>query len=301
MGVMAHSPPNYKIAQAQDPNFDINNPAPIVVSAGPPPGLNLADNVNGLMNAVFSFGGATLFVELMAEMRRPMDFWKGLLAADLLIYIAYMVYGVFCYAMQGQYVYNSSYQGVSPYAWQTVGNILELITGIIAAVLYGNIGIKVLYNNLGRDLLGFPILESKVGKWIWVGLVPLYWLLAWVVTSSVPQITTWIVLVGAGCILQFTYTFPPFLMIGFKVQRDSILAEESFNPETGEVRRLDAGTKRWIRGFKKELWWNLFDLIFYLGSCVTCVLGLYAAFKTMVKSYETSDNLSAWRCASPVG
>jgi hypothetical protein len=134
-----------------------------------------------------------------------------------------------------------------------------------------------------------------------VGLVPVYWLLAWVVTSSVPQITTWIVLVGAGCILQFTYTFPPFLMIGFKAQRDAILPEETFNPETGEVRRIDSGTKRWIRGFKKELWWNLFDTIFYLGSCVTCILGLYAAFKTMVESYQTSPNLSAWRCASPVG
>jgi hypothetical protein len=27
------------------------------------------DNINGLMNCVFAFGGATLFNELMAEMR----------------------------------------------------------------------------------------------------------------------------------------------------------------------------------------------------------------------------------------
>jgi len=99
MGVMAHSEPNYKIFAAADPSFDINNPPPIKISGGTPPGLNIVDNVNGLMNAVFSFGGATLFVELMAEMRRPMDFWKGLLFADLLIYVCYMVYGIYCYAM----------------------------------------------------------------------------------------------------------------------------------------------------------------------------------------------------------
>ena len=73
MGVMAHSPPNYQIIAASEPAVlpDINHPAPIFYYAGLPPGLTLPDNVNGLMNAVFSFGGATLFCELMAEMRRP--------------------------------------------------------------------------------------------------------------------------------------------------------------------------------------------------------------------------------------
>ncbi len=180
-------------------------------------------------------------------------------------------------------------------------NVIGLITGLIAAVLYGNIGIKVLYNNLGRDVLKFPILESRGGKWIWVAFVPLYWIVAWIIAQSVPQINTWIDIVGAGCILQFTYTFPPFLMLGFKIQRDAILPEENFDPVTSRVHRVDGGMKRWIRGFKKELWWNLFDLIFYLGSGVTCILGLYAGFTTMVDAYEASVNLSAWRCESPTG
>ena len=301
MGVMAHSPPNYILYQAANPDFDIAHPDPIKVSGAAPPGLSVVDNVNGLMNAVFSFGGATLFVELMAEMRRPMDFWKGLLCADILIYVCYMVYGLYSYLMQGQYVYNVSYQGISPYGWQTVCNIIGLITGLIAAVLYGNIGIKVLYNNLGRDLLNFPALETKTGKWIWVAFVPIYWLAAWVVCQSVPQINSWIVLVGAGCILQFTYTFPPFLMMGFKTQRDAMLPGETFDATTGQIRHLDSGMKRWWRGFKKELLWNLFDLVYYLGSCATCILGLYAAFTDMVDAYKGSRNLSAWKCESPTG
>ncbi|RMZ80333.1 hypothetical protein DV738_g2745, partial [Chaetothyriales sp. CBS 135597] len=303
MGVMAHSPPNYTLyaAQGLDPNFNINDPDPIRVSGSSPPGLSLYDNVNGLMNAVASFGGATLFTELLAEMRRPFDFWKGLLAADILIYICYMVYGIYCYAMQGQYVYNVSYQGISPYSWQTVCNVLELITGIIAAVLYGNIGIKVLYNNVGRELLKFPRLESSRGKWIWVFFVPIYWLLAWVVAQSVPQITTWIVILASGAIIQFTYTFPPFLTIGFKVQRDAITEGDTYDPVTRTATHVDSGLKRWIRGYKKELLWNLFDTIYYLGSCTTAVLGLIAGFKTLVNAYKASENLSAWRCESPTG
>jgi len=304
MGVIAHSDPNYKALFASFPTLfpnGINDPPPVTISGSSPPGLDLVDNVNGLMNAVFSFGGATLFVNLMAEMRRPMDFWKGMICAEVLIYVCYMVYGCFCYAIQGQYVFNPSYQGVSPYGWQTFGNVLGLITGIIAAVLYGNIGIKVLYNNVGRDVFNWPILESKKGKWIWAAFVPLYWIAAWLIATSVPQITSWIVFVGAAAILQFTYTFPPFLMVGFKSQRDSILPEETFDPITGIVNRVDSGVKRWVRGFKKEFLWNTWDTIFALGAFTTGVLGIYSAITIMNNAYHDGSNLTGWSCNSPTG
>lgn len=99
MGVMAHSEPNYVLYKARFPFFDINNPDSVHVSGPSPAGLSITDNVNGVMNAVFSFGGATLFVELMAEMRHPMDFWKALLLANIIVYLSYMVYGIYCYTM----------------------------------------------------------------------------------------------------------------------------------------------------------------------------------------------------------
>ena len=124
-------------------------------------------------------------------------------------------------------------------------NVFNLVSGLIAAVLYGNIGIKVLYANVGRDLLKFPPLESTKGKWIWVGLVPLYWICAFIVGSAIPQFSVFSSFVGAAFILQFTYTFPPFLLIGFKCQRDAMLPEETFDPHTGRVSRVDYGFGRW--------------------------------------------------------
>ena len=230
-----------------------------------------------------------------------MDFWKSLICAEILIYTAYIVYGCFCYGIQGQYVFNPSYQGVTPYGWQTFGNAFELITGIIAACLYGNIGIKVLYNNVGRDIFRLPILESKKGKLLWVLFVPTYWIIAFVLAASIPQISNFSAFVGAACILQFTYTFPPILMIGFKSQRDAILPGETFDPATGSVQRQDSGMGRWMRGFKKELAWNTFDLIFFLGAATTAVLGIYAAISAMHTNYSTNPNLTGWSCNSPTG
>ena len=53
-----------------------------------------------------------------------------------------MLFGIFVYSFQGQFTLPLAFQGLSEFAWQTVGNVIVLITGIIAAGLYGNIGIS---------------------------------------------------------------------------------------------------------------------------------------------------------------
>ncbi|KAL9064071.1 MAG: hypothetical protein Q9157_007969 [Trypethelium eluteriae] len=310
MGIVAHSQPNYVASGASYPDLfntlpngdpDTDHPAPIMTTAGSAPGLAFTDNVNGLMQAVFSYGGATLFTELMAEMRRPWDFWKGLICADLLIFCCYLFFGCFVYGYQGQYAFNPAYQGIDPYGWQTVGNVFGVITGLIAACLYGNIGIKVLYANIGRDLFNWPVLESRKGKLIFIPFVPIYWALAFVVTVSIPQFSNFSALVGAACILQFTYTFPPILLLGFKAQHDSILPEEKFDPQTGRVERVDNGMKRWVRGLRKDALVNLWDLVYFLGAVVTAILGMYSAIKSMAVNYNSNPNLTGWGCNSPTG
>lgn len=89
-------------------------------------------------------------------------------------------------------------------------------------------------------------------------------------------------------------------MVGFKCQRDAILPEETFNASTGTVERRDSGFKRWMRGFKKEFLWNTWDMVFFIGSCATAVLGLYSAIYSMHINYITNPNVSAFSCASPV-
>lgn len=54
------------------------------------------------------------------------------------------------------------------YTLQTVGNALYFITSGIAALLYGNIGLKVLYASVMRDAFSFPALETRGGKIAWV-------------------------------------------------------------------------------------------------------------------------------------
>lgn len=56
------------------------------------------------------------------------------------------------------------------YRFQTLGNAVSLISALIAALLYGNIGIKVFYSAVLRDVFHLPPLDQKFGKLLWIAL-----------------------------------------------------------------------------------------------------------------------------------
>lgn len=151
MGVAANSPPLYS-AYAASAGYSVNpalvkpNAAgqfpPVTHSGGLPDQSNFAASVNGLMNAVYAYSGTQIFLDFMAEMSQPRNFLKAMWSSQGFIYGCYMLYGLFIYGYQGQYVQNPSYLGISPYNWSTVGNSLAMVTAVIAAALYGNIGLK---------------------------------------------------------------------------------------------------------------------------------------------------------------
>lgn len=270
-----------------------------------------------------------LYCEFMAEMRRPHDFWKALLIAEAFIFGVYVFFGVYVYSYQGQYAVNPANQGVSVRGPLVAGNMLYLISGLIAAALYGNIGVKVLYQACFKELLHLPDLGSKKGKWIWAGFVPVYWALAFVLAAAIPNFSyvqmsskslksassfpqskshTNIRLplsalsgfVAALCIMQFTYTFPPLLMLGFTIQRDAVTQGEGFDPATGRTTRSDAGARRWYRGFLAGRWYvKAFNLIVGVGALATAGLGMYSSIVGIVEAFQGGRN-TAFSCKGPV-
>jgi hypothetical protein len=317
IGVSATSQPNYatmfdSFGGAGSPFGDRNFPngtetphIPIRTFAGTPPdgyasgGTGFLGTYQGINTIVYAYGGAMLFFNLLAEMRNPWDFWKGMLCADIFIYLVYMFFGLFQYSYQGQYTYNTAIQSINPYNYQTAGNILSIIGGLIAAALYGNIGIKVIYNNVFMELFYFPALSTKTGKLIWVGMVPIYWSLAFVVAAAVPELGDFTSLVGAFCIGNFTYTFPAMLKIGFDIQKGAMLPEESFDEVTKKYTRLDHGMKRWIRGYKKTWMLTSFNIFYMLGALVVCGLGCYSAIEALIVAFDGGSVSTSFTCTSP--
>jgi hypothetical protein len=145
ISVSAHSTPNYKTmfgsfggtttpyGITNFPNGTFSDPIPIVRFAGTPPpgfasgGTGFLGSFQGINIIIYAYGGAMLFFNLLAEMRNPWDFWKGMLCADIFIYLVYMFFGLLQYSFQGQYTFNTAIQSINPYGFQTAGNILSVV------------------------------------------------------------------------------------------------------------------------------------------------------------------------------
>lgn len=305
MGVAANSPPNFRATEAQyGSKF---GPGHIVKFAGIPPdgyasgGSGFIGTLNGLDQAVYSYGGAMLFAAFLAEMRHPMDFWKGLLCAELFIYILYVFFGIFIYSYQGQYAVNPVMQGLSPYNWQTAANSMNLATGLIAALLYANVGLKVVYIEVLQELFNAPPLTSPRGKIYWATLIPVYWVVAFVVCASVPQFSFVSGLVGAVFILCFTYTFPAAIAIGYWIKRDAMVeGEEVFHPTTRTYNYADAGFTRYWRGFMRRPIFNTWNIIYFLGAMATGGLGTYSSVEGLISAFSGNGAATSWGCTPPV-
>ena len=150
-----------------------------------------------------------------------------------------------------------------------------------------------------------PPLTAKTGKIIWVILIPIYWAVAFVIGAVIPNFGALVGVVGAICIVQFTYSLPPFLYIGAKTMLNAIQPGEGYDPATNEVIRHDTGIKRWIRGFtggtmieKLIMLWNV---IYFLGALALGGLGAYASITLIIDTFKNGDpGLTTFSCKSPL-
>lgn len=90
------------------------------------------------------------------------------------------------------------------------------------------------------------------------------------------------------------------MIVGYRVQKDAVLDGESYDPRTGNTDRRDNGMKRWIRGFKKQLVWNTFDVLYGIAALATAGLGIYASVLGMHGAFSNAT-ITPFTCKNPAG
>ena len=177
--------------------------------------------------------------------------------------------------------FSPSYQGVSRYGWQTAGNTITLIAALIAAGLYGNIGIKVFYNNILMELVNAPPLITRNGKILYACIVPVWWIIAFIIAAAIPDYFGFVSVISASTLLNLTYLIPPFCALGFDIQRNAMRQGEGFDPQTGQIIRYESTVQRWWRGFCSggplQVAKNIWHVLYCLATLAMCGLGMYAA------------------------
>lgn len=167
--------------------------------------------------------------------------------------------------------------------------------------MYFNIGMKTVYMEVFQEVFKFPPITSSRGRMLWFALGPIYWIVAFVIASSVPNLNGISGIVGALLILNFTYTFPAILYIGFNCQIGAALPGEGFDPATRITTRHDTGLKRWTRGYFKFWHINIISTIYFLGGLATSGMGSWAAITALIDFFNGESSIAtSWGCAAPV-
>lgn len=167
------------------------------------------------------------------------------------------------------------------------GNTLTLLSGLIAAALYGNIGIKVFYNNVLVDILGAPLLTSRRGKLGYAALVPAWWTVAFLIAAAIPAYVAFVSIISASTLLNLSYTVPPWLALGYDIRRHTMAAAdaagEAFDPVTGTGGGRTSGWGRYVRGYfaggPAQVALNVFHTLILLASLGLSGLGLWASIE----------------------
>ena len=178
--------------------------------------------------------------------------------------------------------------------------MLAVISGLIAAALYGNIGIKVIYNNLLMEWFNAPALITKRGKILWAVIVPIYWIIAFILAASIPDFFGLTGVTAAVCFVQFTYTFPPLIALGYRIQTHALQEGEGFDPVTGVVTLHDHGLRRIIRGFFADKWYlNVLHILYMMGALCVSGLGAYSSCHFLIEAFK-NPQVNAFSCTSPL-
>ena len=160
--------------------------------------------------------------------------------------------------------------------------MISLIAALIAAGLYGNIGIKVFYNNILMDIFSAPPLVTRRGKIFYAAIVPVWWSIAFIIAAAIPDYFGFVSVISASMLLNLTYTLPPFFALGYDMQKNAYREGEGFYPNTGPIRH-GATAQRWMRGFMSggplQIAQNVWHVIYFLASLAMCGLGMYAAIE----------------------
>lgn len=160
--------------------------------------------------------------------------------------------------------------------------------------------VLVIYNNVFVEMFNAPPLTTKTGKYIWIGMIPIYWALAFIIGAGIPDFIGLTSVIAAFCILHFTYTFPPLLAVAYMCKRNALRADEGFDPATGQVRRSDSGVKRFMRGFMADKWYmNAWNVIYFLAAMALAGLGAYAAISNLMEAFASGAS-NSFVCHSPL-
>ncbi|KAG7907012.1 hypothetical protein KL906_004198 [Ogataea polymorpha] len=248
----------------------------------------------------YVFAGLLVFPEILAEMRRPWDFWKSMLLAQVCILATYLLYGNFVYARQGQFSNSPAALGIANIAALRGFGFVTFVTGFVQATFYGHLSAKVVYKNYLPEIFKNLRFNSVRGTLLWSATTCLVWIVIFLISAGVPNVMAVAAFTSALTMIPLTYMFPYLFNVWalcVKTNAENIICYDAVAMKTeGYEHKPKKYIKAGIRAHKRHS--GVFLSILALAS-VFAVMGIAGSIGYMVYVFANTS-AESFSCKSPI-
>ncbi|KAJ5654633.1 hypothetical protein N7490_001636 [Penicillium lividum] len=249
---------------------DYPTDGPVKTYAFPLPGTNFVNCMNAVLNITFLWVPQILFPSFIAEMERPQDFPKALAVLGVISAILFIVPPAIGFRYLGQYATAPAFGSLGVVSYKKASFGFVIVPTLIIGVIYANVTAKFIFLRImGKSRHAHS--NTVIGWAVWVLVMVVIWLIAFVFSEVVPSMGDFLSLLGAAFDSFFGFIF--FAVAYWQLNRG----------------RLFAGIKQTTMTLI-----NVFVMavgLFLLGP------GLYAAVEAIITDYSGSVT-PAFTCAN---
>ncbi|OJA15191.1 hypothetical protein AZE42_11763 [Rhizopogon vesiculosus] len=178
---------------------------------------------------------------------------------------------------------------VTEYEFHAASSALRMATWGSVFYLITTGHVKIIYHNVLVELFSFPELTTTRGKYYFSASVIVYWSIAFIIGSAIPQFSNISVPVAAVCIFDGSSWTPTKVTESLTSTTPTRIVFDTWHH-----------LSRWKRGFFKGFFFNVWNILLTLACLACAILSSYSSIKAIIAAFNTSRAASSFGCKSPL-
>lgn len=172
---------------------------------------SFAVGMTATLNIFISGSGSSMYLPILAEMRRPKDYPKAVLVAGVLVGALYLSLSLVIYRYCGQWLSSPAFGSAGP-LFKKISYGVALPGLVIGIGIYSHVAAKYLFVRVLRD--SKHLQANTVTHWAtWLGINIFLGTLAFIVAEAVPILNYLLALAASLCFAPFSLIFPAILWL----------------------------------------------------------------------------------------
>lgn len=162
-------------------------------------------------NIFISGSGSSMYIPVIAEMRKARDYRKAIIVAGVLVGIMYLTFSLVIYAYCGIWLTTPAF-GSAGELFKKISYGVSLPGLVIGVGIYQHVAAKYLFVRVLRNSVHFQ--QNTIVHWAtWLGVNLILGILGYIISEAVPILNYLLGLAGSLCFAPFSLIYPAMLWI----------------------------------------------------------------------------------------